>query len=105
MTKVSRWALNQKEIRAIENEFWEIASKMKTAKMAELFFRDLLTHTERQMLAKRLQIAKMLLNKESYNVIKKTLHVTDTTIAKVNNWLKTFGQGYRLAVDKLKNHS
>lgn len=103
MTKVSRKPLSPEEQKAIEKQFWYAVSRFKSPAEVELFFRDLLTHTERKMLAKRLQIARMLLQKENYHVIGKKLHVTATTIAKINNWLNTFGEGYRLAIGKLDN--
>lgn len=102
MTKVSRKPLTTEELKEMERQFWYAISRLKSPNEAELFFRDLLSHTERKMLTKRLQIARMLLEKESYAKIAKKLHVTDITIAKVNNWLNTFGDGYRLVIEKLK---
>lgn len=90
------------EQKAIEEQFWKVVAKLKSPSEVKLFFRDLLTHTERKMFAKRLQIARMLLEKQNYYLIGKRLHVTATTIAKINNWLNTFGEGYRLAIDKLE---
>jgi|SRR3989344_8450154 len=101
MTKVSRKPLSPEALEAIEKQFWEVVTRLKSAKEVRLFFYDLLTHTERKMLSKRLQIARMLLEKESYVNIGKNLHVTDVTIAKINNWLNTFGEGYRMAIEKL----
>jgi len=102
MTKISRRPLSREELAKIEKQFWEVVARLRSPREASVFFYDLLTHTERKMLAKRLQIARMLLEKESYIKIAKRLHVTDVTIAKINNWLNTFGDGYRLAIDKLK---
>lgn len=93
--------MTREEMERIEKQFWEVVAKLKSPREASLFFYDLLTHTERKMLSKRLQIARMLLEKESYIAIGKRLHVTDVTIAKINNWLNTFGQGYRMAIEKL----
>lgn len=101
MTKLSRKPLSPEALEAIEKQFWDVVARLKSPKEASLFFYDLLTHTERKMLSKRLQIAKMLLEKESYGSIGKSLHVTDVTISKINNWLNTFGEGYRLAVERI----
>lgn len=103
MTKLSSWPVSENTQKEIENEFWLVVARLKSAPDAKLFFSDLLTHTERKMLAKRLHIAKMLLEKESYNVIKKKLNVTSTTIAKISNWLNSFGEGYRIAYNHLKS--
>ncbi|MBI4050792.1 MAG: hypothetical protein HY396_02340 [Candidatus Doudnabacteria bacterium] len=102
MTKVSRKPLSPEELKEIEDQFWQVVANLKSPREAKVFFGDLLTHTERKMLSKRLQIARMLLEKKSYIVIGKRLRVTDVTIAKINNWLNIFGEGYRLAVEKLK---
>lgn len=102
MTKVSRRLLTADELRQIEEQFWLVVAKLKNAHEVKLFFFDLLTHTERKMLSKRLQTARMLLDKKSYGEIGKKLHMSAVTIAKINNWLNTFGDGYRLASEKLK---
>lgn len=104
MTKVSRRPLTVEELKEIEEQFWQVVAGLRNAREVKLFFLDLLTHTERKMLSKRLQGAKMLLDKKSYGDIGKKLHMSAVTIAKINNWLNTFGDGYRLALEKLKAH-
>jgi TrpR-related protein YerC/YecD len=104
MTKISRRPLSQEQLHTIEIEFWKTVVLLKTPREAQIFFHDLLTHTERQMLAKRLQIARMLIEGYDYQRIAKKLNVTAATIAKVSNWLHTFGEGYRLAVKRLLSY-
>jgi len=103
MTKLSSWPISHSVQKKLEDEFWSVVASLGSATQAKLFFYDLLTHTERKMLSKRLHIASMLLQKEKYSVIKKKLNVTSTTIAKVNNWLNSFGDGYRIAYKYLKS--
>jgi len=63
------------------------------------FLNDLLSTSERAMLAKRVSIAFMLLeNKYSYEDIIKTLKVSDGTVAKVHAVLALQGKGYRKTI-------
>lgn len=66
------------------------------------FLKDLLTHTEMKMLAKRIQIAKMLLEGYSYQDIRNYVKVTDPTIAKISNILEMSGEGLRTAINYLQ---
>ncbi len=64
---------------------------------------DLLSEQELQMIAKRLQIAKLLLKKNTYAEIKKELRVSQHTIARVNIWLQQGGSGFRMVVEQGKD--
>ncbi len=59
---------------------------------------DLLSEQEIQMIAKRLQIAKLLLQKNTYEEIRKELRVSQQTIARVNLWLQQAGEGFRMVM-------
>ena len=61
---------------------------------------DLLSEQELQMIAKRLQIAKLLLQKKTYAEIKKALNVSQHTIARVNIWLQQGGAGFRMVMEQ-----
>lgn len=61
---------------------------------------DLLSEPELDMVAKRLQIAKLLLQKKTYAEIKKDLRVSHHTIARVNIWLQQGGAGFRMVVER-----
>ena len=61
---------------------------------------DLLSEPELQMIAKRLQIAKLLLQKKTYAQIGKDLRVSQHTIARVNIWLQQGGAGFRMVVEQ-----
>ncbi|MBI4135467.1 helix-turn-helix domain-containing protein [Candidatus Uhrbacteria bacterium] len=61
---------------------------------------DLLSEQELQMIAKRLQVAKLLLQKKTYAEIKKALNVSQHTIARVNIWLQQGGAGFRMVMDQ-----
>ena len=64
---------------------------------------DLLSEQELQMIAKRLQIGKLLLQKKTYIQIKNELRVSQHTIARVNIWLQQGGAGFRMVVEQGKD--
>lgn len=73
------------------------SSKIETAE----FLDDLLSPTEKIMLAKRLAIAYLLSKKLPYRTIAQTLKVSISTIGNIALMLKIQGKGFRKAVDKI----
>ena len=65
------------------------------------FLQDLLTAKEIKNLAKRLRIAKFLLNGKTYEEIVKSLHTSYVTVAKVSAWLSQGGKGFKEVISKL----
>ena len=61
---------------------------------------DLLSEQEIQMIAKRLQIAKLLLQEKIYSEICADLKVSPPTVARVNLWLQQAGEGFRIIMKK-----
>ena len=61
----------------------------------KLFLRDLLTPSERIMLARRIQIAKRLLRGWTYHEVMRDLHVGQDTIQKVDRWLEQKFEAYK----------
>lgn len=61
---------------------------------------DLLSEQELRMVAKRLQIAKLLLRGIKYEEIKKQLKVSNNTVARVNLWLQQSGEGFRMVMKR-----
>ncbi|MBI2552660.1 hypothetical protein HYW17_05170 [Candidatus Uhrbacteria bacterium] len=61
---------------------------------------DLLSDQELLMVAKRLQIAKLLLKDKKYEQIRKDLKVSQQTIARVNLWLQQAGEGFRMVMKR-----
>lgn len=68
---------------------------------AALFLQDLLTMKEMKTLAKRLQIAKLLLSGMTYEQIEETLHVSHSTVAKIAAWITERGEGFRKIIEKI----
>lgn len=101
MTRVSRKALPEEKIGLYVDEFWRAVTLLESKDEVRAFFRDMITSTERVMLAKRLQIAKWLYQGADYTFIKKELNVSNTAIAGVSRWLDSFGEGYKLIIPRL----
>ncbi|OGK50085.1 hypothetical protein A3A55_01215 [Candidatus Roizmanbacteria bacterium RIFCSPLOWO2_01_FULL_40_14] len=83
------------------NVFYKTLADLRTEKQVEMFLHDLLTPTEKVMLAKRLAIAILLIKDLSYRYIRDMLKVSTTTIVSTNMWLNQGGDGYRAAIEKL----
>ena len=71
-----------------------LASLHNTEEIAH-FIKDLLTEAEVLMLARRLQIAELLLEGLTFDQIQKELKAGPNTIAKIQAWLEVHGEGYR----------
>lgn len=63
--------------------------------------RDLLSEQEASMIARRLKIALLLEKGLTYQQIGKIIPVSHGTIAKIQLWLNTYGDGFRLAIPKI----
>lgn len=103
MTKLSRRPL-PKEFGNYVNNLWSAFTLLDSKADIRLLFKDLFTHTEYKMFAKRLEIARRLEGSQTYEQIKTELGVTSGTISNVNNILMEQGEGFRRAHQKLSEH-
>lgn len=101
MPQVSKYPVSKEVQERMFEIFWETIAGLENAQKASEFFHDLLTPTEKIMLAKRLAIALLLIKGYDYRSIVNTLKVSPTTIGNVRLWLQTAGSGYRKAVEKI----
>lgn len=83
-------------------EFCEALSVLKNSQEIMNFITDLLTKQEIIMLAKRIKIAKFLIEGKDYRDIESSLKVSHGTIAKVNYWLLESGEGFRAVAERTK---
>lgn len=83
-------------------EFCKALVEVKTAEEAAHFIKDLLSKQEAQMLAKRIAIARLLIQGKKYGEIKMALKTSFGTIARISHWLATSGEGYRMIVNRVK---
>ena len=101
MPKVSRIQIEGKRLAYFISNLWNTFTLIENREETLLFLKDLLTPTEIRMLAKRIQIAKMLLEGYKYQDIIPHVRVTATTISSVNNQLQFGNGGYIKIIEKL----
>lgn len=85
------------------NDLWNAFTLMQSKEEVREFVKDLFTHTEYKMFAKRLHIARMLIKGETYETIKDVVKVTEKPIVYVSNLLANSGNGFRRADERLKD--
>jgi TrpR-related protein YerC/YecD len=77
-------------------------SSLRSAEEGAQFLKDLLSEGEVLILAKRLEIAELLLQGQTYQAIRNDLKVAFNTIARVQTWLDIYGEGYRTVINRIK---
>ena len=83
-------------------EFWTTIALLENVDEIRSFFKDLLSETEAVMLARRLKIAKLIFQGESYDDIHRTMNASPGTIASVHAWLDGGFGGYIEGLKKLE---
>lgn len=99
--QVSKKQLNPNIEKQIHSIFQQLIVDIKNTEEAEQILHDLLTETERLVLAKRLAIALFLDKGRSYDNIRETLKVSSATIASVQDQMG--GEGMQLLLRKVKS--
>ena len=77
------------------DNLWSAFTLMDTKEEIGEFVRDLFTHTEYKMFAKRLEIARRLLAEQPYEDMMKELGVASHSVASISNVLAIRGDGFR----------
>ncbi|MDY6038767.1 MAG: YerC/YecD family TrpR-related protein [Eubacterium sp.] len=67
------------------------------------FFEDICTINEINSIAQRLQVAKLLSEKKTYNEIEKTTKASTATISRINKCIVYGADGYRRVLERLNN--
>ncbi len=94
MSKVKPHTIDPGEkFQAIDSLF-EVISKLKTKQEIVDFFLGLFTSSESLMMARRIQIARMLLDEKSYEEIMRKLRVSSQTINATDKWLHKGDEKY-----------
>ena len=88
MSQISKKRLDKDVESEMFNQFWASLSKIDTPSTASEFFSDLLTKTEKYVLAKRFTCAILLVRGRSASEINKSIHFTYSTIGSVASWVK-----------------
>ena len=104
MAKFSRIPkLSKKDRQKLLIALCEALTSIKKREEAAQFLTDLLSPQELEMLAKRLEIAKLLVDGDTYDTIRNKLKVSHNTIARINAWLTLSGGGFRMVIERTKN--
>lgn len=101
MAKVRYYEIDQAKRREIIGRMFEIFSGLKSKQEALDFFIGLLTPSEALMMARRIQIAEMLVQKMSYDEIRSALRISYNTIVKVDRWLNSGDEKYDQWIKKV----
>ena len=86
-------------------DFAKALASVRTPVEAANFVKDLLTEQEAIILARRLQIARLLQQNFTYGQIHRTMRVGNSTVAKVHAWMDLYGDGYRTVIKRTKTSS
>lgn len=101
MTQVSRIPLSLEIEKRVFEIFLDSVAEVKTRGEVEKFLDDLLSPTEKIMLAKRLSIAFLLHKGYDQRSICRILKVSLGTVNKVNLEMKLGGKGYQRVIGKI----
>lgn len=94
MGKVKPHNINPKEKYQAIDSLFNVISKLKTKHEIVDFFLGLFTQSESLMMARRRQVARMLLDGKGYEEIQKKLKVASQTINAVDKWLHKGDEKY-----------
>jgi len=84
MVNVSKQELDEEVLQRIHSQFTNSVLRLESGKRGTAYLNELLTKSEKIMLAKRLAIIAMLIQGESYYRIAQALKVSDVTAAKLD---------------------
>ena len=102
MSRKRLYNIHPKERARILDEFWTMVALLETKDEVRNFFKDMLSATEAIMLARRIQIAKLLLAGWGYDRIEEKMGAGPTTIASVHRWLQGGFGGYAAVIPRLE---
>ena len=101
MSQVSKYPISKEIADRIFEIFLTTFTHLKDKGEADQFISDLLTPTEKIMLAKRLAIAFLLEKNYDYRAIQKILRVSTGTITTVNISRNLGSEGYKKVISKI----
>ncbi|MDO4594127.1 MAG: YerC/YecD family TrpR-related protein [Tissierellia bacterium] len=83
------------------DELFEAVLMLKNTEECYKFFEDVCTARELYSIAQRLEVAKLLKIRKTYNEIEEQTGASTATISRVNRSLHYGADGYELVLDKL----
>src|SRR3989338_4833148 len=103
MTQVSRIPLRKEIEKRIFEIFLSSLAKVRHRQEVENFINDLLSPTEKLMLAKRLSIAFLLSKKYDHRTISKVLKVSLSTVNRVSLRFQLGGEGFNKVIQEIRS--
>ncbi|WP_027869065.1 YerC/YecD family TrpR-related protein [Eubacterium sp. AB3007] len=83
------------------DELFQAVLTLKDVEDCYRFFEDICTVNEIYAIAQRLQVAKLLSQKKTYNEIEKITGASTATISRINKCLVYGADGYKRVLDRL----
>ncbi len=80
-------------------ELFKVIASLKTAEEVKILFEDLCTYKEIDLMAQRLDSAKLLLEGATYEEIIKKTDISSATLSRVSRCVK-YGKGYKTILKK-----
>lgn len=102
MGKVKVYSIDPKEKRRITNEFFDLIVNLKSKDEVFNFLIGFLTSSEILMISRRLQIARLLIEENTYDIIRKKMRVSYLTISSIEHWLNKDENKKLLISEKIK---
>lgn len=102
MTHISKRKLDYKVFKEILDSLVFVLTDTKDKEEMARLLAALLSETEKIMLAKRIAIVYLLSEGIEGDVISETLNVTPFTVSRMKLWYETKGEGYQVAIGRLK---
>lgn len=93
--------MNAKIKEVATDKLFEAILSLNTVEECYAFFEDICTVNEMKALAQRLEVAKMLEEKRTYQEIQQETHASTATISRVNRCLSYGSDGYKLILERV----
>lgn len=96
-----RKRMNSKIKDETNDKLFEAILSLQSVDECYAFFEDICTVNEIKALAQRLEVAKMLQAKKTYQEIQQNTHASTATISRVNRCLSYGSDGYKLILERV----
>lgn len=93
--------MNSKIKEVATDKLFEAILTLNSLEECYAFFEDICTVNEIKALAQRLEVAKMLEEKMTYQEIQQETHASTATISRVNRCLSYGSDGYKLILERV----
>lgn len=88
MVQISKKILDKELESELFKQLWHSLGRINSSTRASDFYSDLLSYTERLMLAKRIATAILITRGKNMTEIRGSLNVSFSTVTNVNSWVK-----------------